>query len=81
MIFEMYSIKDNKTGYMQPTLEMSEETAVRKFAHLLADSTALISFASEDFDLYRIGEFNSDSGIVTPITPEFVTNGIALKEK
>ncbi|UPW41649.1 nonstructural protein [Peromfec virus RodF8_30] len=69
MSYGLYAIRDVKTGFMTPTIEASDDAAARNFTHSIVNSdTILFSFA-QDFSLYRIGTYDSDSALVTPLTP------------
>lgn len=67
MVYNVYSIRDSKTGFMSPLVDVNHEAATRNFHHsVLASDSVLRSFAS-DFSLYQIGTFDSDSGRITPL--------------
>jgi len=67
----LISVFDKKASYFHPPLAYDHVTqAIRSymaFARQKPDSQQ-IAF-SEDFDLYQVGDFNSVSGVVTPLIP------------
>ena len=75
MKFGVYSIRDVRQGFLSPTVEMSDTVAVRNFSHAVMKGDSLLQSFSSEYDLYKIGEFDTDSGLVTPVTPiEFLVS-------
>lgn len=72
MIFHMYSIRDRLVGFMTPTIEQSDPVAMRNF-QMACDSAkrdrSLMAFRPSDYSLYRIADFDSDSGELIPSFP------------
>lgn len=63
-MYEVYSIFDRVAGtYSEPFLALKKELAIRKFRYLLQNSPMVAS----DCDLYLIGTFDSDSGLIVPV--------------
>lgn len=75
MKYPMYAIKDVKVGFMQPTIDTSDQSAIRNFAFAINRNDGIMNFSPKDFDLYKIGEFDGDKGKITPCTPELVITG------
>lgn len=65
----MYAIRDAKTGYFAPTVEVNDFAAVRNFEHAVTNGDSLLFSHSDDFDLFKIGEYDSDSGLVSACSP------------
>lgn len=80
MLFEMYAIKDCKSGYLQPSCDVNKDVAVRNFAQAVQAGNGLLGFAPEDFELYKVGTYDTDSAVLTPCNPEFICSAISLKE-
>lgn len=79
MKMSMYAIRDIHVGFMTPQLDTNDETAKRNFAYGINNNPGIIGFRPADFDLYRIAEFDSDSGRIEPISPlVFVVNGASV---
>lgn len=66
----VYSIRDVHTGFLNPTFEVSDAVAKRNFAHaVLAVPDSLFTSHPDDYSLYRIGEFDTDSGSIVGFAP------------
>lgn len=75
MKFEVFSIRDLNSGFNQPFCETNERVAKRSFAYAVNNSD-LPGFAPGDFDLYRLGWFDTDNGSITPFdVPELIVHG------
>lgn len=78
MIFPIYSIKDSKVGFTPPTVDQNDGSAIRNFAYAI-NNGGIMNYSPNDFDLYKIGEFNDESGIVNSFKPpEFIVAGISV---
>lgn len=69
MIFGVYAMRDIKTGFMTPSLDPNDDAAVRNFYHAVSQSTGVLFTFPADFSLYRIGSFDSDTGVLVSETP------------
>lgn len=79
MKYPVYAIRDVKTTFFPPQVAQNEEEAKRNFAMMVNNPSGVIGFAPKDFDLYKVADFDSMKGEVTPVTPiEFVVSGSAL---
>lgn len=69
MKFGMYAIKDAKTGFMTPTVDQNDASALRNFEHAVNQPDSLLNSHPNDFALCRLASFDTDSGIceVLPI--------------
>lgn len=79
MMYSMYSVRDALTGFMTPVLEHNDPVAVRNFSmacdRIKADQSVM-AWRPSDFALYRIAEFNSETGELRPLVPPvLVCNG------
>lgn len=69
MKFPVYALRDVKVGFTNLTTDQNDDSARRGFAHALSSSSSsIMGFAPADFSLYRIGEFDIDTGILIPET-------------
>lgn len=74
MIYEMYAIYDKKAGlFGTPIYQVNLETAKRYFHYLCSKQTEIDPL---DLDLYYLGKFNSTTGEILPVKPDFVCGGI-----
>ena len=75
----MYCIQDMKTGFMTPTLDQNDLSAARNFASAVQQSQGVLFTHAEDFRLFKIADFNTDSGVVTPLSPQvLIAEGSAV---
>lgn len=66
---EIFAIKDDKTGsYSRPTYAVNQGACIRDMKILVNgdDQGNLISQYPEDFNLYRLGSFDQETGVITP---------------
>lgn len=72
----VYTIKDKKVGYLNPTFEQNDEVAARNFVHAVQTSGTILTSHREDFALYRLGMFDTQVGRFTlGDVPELVIDG------
>lgn len=83
MIYNMYSVQDRCANeFFAPRIFTNEPVAVRDFTNMVnvEEKGNLLNSHAGDFSLYYTGEFDSDTGIVSPAkTPKFIVNGMAVK--
>lgn len=82
---QVYSILDVKSSvFSQPFFMVSKGVALRNFGDLVNDPQTTISKHPSDFKLYFIGEFDDNSGGLSPLAqPEFICSAddFVLKDK
>lgn len=79
MIYPMFAIRDKYTCFMNPTVDQSVESAKRGFSYAINNNPGLMNFAPSDYDLYQIGEFDSESGVIKPLKAiKFICNGVEV---
>lgn len=66
MICYVYAIRDAKAGFLSPTFETADAIAIRNFSHAVINSTDVLKTFAGDFSLYRLGTYDTDSGVITP---------------
>lgn len=79
MKYRLYAVQDALSGFMTPVLEQNDAIAVRNF-RMACDSSnsssSLMTWNPVDFSLYHVADYDSDTGIVTPIVPiELICRG------
>lgn len=74
----VYSVRDVNVGFMNPMCDVNDNSAKRNFAYAI-NNTDLMSFSPADYDLFRVGSFDSDTGVfdVLPI-PELLVHGASV---
>lgn len=81
MVFGIYAIKDVYTGYLNPTFEGNDSVARRNFEHAVLRADSLLYSHPKDYDLYRIGMFDSETGVITPCTAELIVGASSIVSK
>lgn len=65
MIYLVSSIYDRRSkSFSFPTCSVNKEVLLRNTKILVTDGQTLISKYPEDFDLYVLGTFDSDTGVI-----------------
>lgn len=76
MKYDIYSYRDKVTGFGMLMLDQNEASAVRGFTYAVNGKYDLMAFKPSDFDLYRVGVFDADTGVITPEKiPVMICNG------
>lgn len=74
----MYCVRDNKVSFWSPQEDQNDQSAIRNFGYLLTHND-MIMYAPQDYDLYFVGTFDSDSGVMEPVTPiQFIASGASV---
>lgn len=83
MIYKMFSIRDSKAGiFHTPFYKTTHGEAERDFRSACNDQKSMMYTYPEDFDLYYSGEYNDQSGLVSPIdTPQHVIKAVQCVKK
>lgn len=80
MKYGLYSIRDVNVGWNQPFCEVNDAVAKRGFAYSV-NNNDLLGFRPQDFDLYKLGTFDPETGIVTDEIPVLVCHGTEVVQK
>lgn len=76
MVYGVYSIRDVKTGFMTPSMDVNDDSAARNFYHAVVKSEGILFTYSSDFALYKLADFDSDSGSISPLpVPVHIADG------
>lgn len=78
MKYPMYSIKDAKVGFTPPTCDQSDQSAIRGFGLAVNNGDGVMNYSPNDFDLYKVGEFDSEKGTIEKMIPEFIVSASSL---
>lgn len=81
MTMNIYAIRDLKTGFLAPTLDQNDAIAKRSFMFALNRPGTLEYSNAQDYDLFKIGEYDNDTGIITHCDKELVAQGSDLLKK
>lgn len=66
MIVNVYAMRDLKSNFMSPTVSVNDAVAMRSFDSAVETATNELSTHRDDFQLFRIGRFDMDKGILIP---------------
>lgn len=70
MKYGIYSIHDAAAHvFTAPTIDLTDESAIRGFSEAVNKSSSLMNFVPSDFSLYRIGTLDVESGKIEPFSP------------
>lgn len=73
MIMEMYSIKDRLQNFIPPVPFANEQIAQRWYKEMLSENLTM-KMSPSDFGLWKLGEWDSDTGKWTEDIREVVYN-------
>lgn len=81
--YKMYSVHDSKAEIFHPPFfKHSHGEAERELTTLVNDNKSTISQYPEDYNLYFVGEYNDQSGVITALaTPHHVAKAALLKKQ
>lgn len=78
---KIFAIKDLKIGsFTKPFVDTHEQNAIRGFEQVINDKQSMYAKYPEDFELWKIGSFNDESGKVEG-NIQCLTNGMALQKQ
>lgn len=69
MKYGVYSMRDNKTGFLTPTLDQNDQSAIRNFEHACQNTDSLFFTHPGDYSLWKIADYETDTGELFPLHP------------
>lgn len=75
MKYVIVSVQDVLTGFLGVSPAQSEKIAMRDFARAVKDKSSLLFSNPQDYRLYKVGEFDSESGKLDPCEPTVICSG------
>lgn len=70
MKIQTYAIYDSKAAvFSQPFFTQNNEVAIRSFSVTANDPQSNVSRFPADFSLHHIGEYDDETGVLTPQKP------------
>ncbi len=82
MKYGVYSIRDARTGFLPPTVDINDSSAMRNFAHACMQKESLLFSHIEDYALYKVADFFTDSGTFSEgQLPELIMDGSSIQRK
>lgn len=65
MKYSVFAIRDFKTGFLTPTVEVNAASAIRNFEHaVLRNDDSLFFSHPEDYSLFELGSYDTDTGMM-----------------
>ena len=81
-MLKIYSIKDTKAGFMNPIYLQNDEIAIRSIKKAANDvQPNAVNDFPEDKELWCLGTFDEDTGLISAIQPKFLVRVIDFIEK
>ena len=81
MKYPIYSIRDVKVGFGAPSIDINDQSRIRGFAYSV-NQEGIMNFKPKDYDLYKVGEFDTDKGIIIPEKiPKLMASGVDVYEE
>lgn len=77
----LYAIKDVKSGFSDPCVQVNDAVAARSFERQVPRISHDLGIPFSDFQLWRVGQFDMDSGLLRSETPELLLDGASLHLK
>lgn len=82
MILGMYAIYDKMVGYMIPSFCQNDQLAIRNFEiDITAPEARAINVHPEDFNLQKIGTYDTETGVLLPTTPTILVDAGSFVRK
>lgn len=83
MHYKMFSIRDQKAEiFTPPFYKKTHGEAERDFNSLVNDSKSTVSQFPDDFDLYYVGDYDDQTGVVKSLdTPQHVIKAVHVKRQ
>ncbi|UPW41026.1 nonstructural protein [Sigmofec virus UA08Rod_5712] len=79
MVLKIYAIRDLRTCFMTPTVDLNDSSAMRNFEAACRRSDSLMYSHSEDYSLFAVGYYDQDTGKIEPVfPPELVIDGKSI---
>lgn len=80
MKLNVYCMRDSMTGFLTPTFDYSDSTAIRNFSFAMNRKDTLFNANPKDYDLFCVGSFDSDTGKIEACVPRQVVQGVSVIE-
>lgn len=80
MISGVYALKDVKVGFWKPFTQPNDAVALREFDNLVnASNDSFIVQNYADLELYKLGEFNDETGVLST-NVQYLVKGVDVKK-
>lgn len=65
MLYGIYCVRDLKTSFLSPTVDVNDASAVRNFSHAIIASDNIMHTHRSDFELFKLGTFDTDTASIS----------------
>lgn len=80
MKLPVYAVRDLRSSFTGLTVDTNDATAARNFAHAVMQVGSIMHSHSQDFSLYRLAEFDTETGVLIPLSPiQLVMDGSSVE--
>lgn len=66
MTVNLYAMRDLKSDFMSPTVSVNDAVAMRSFESAIQSSQHELFTHRNDFQLFRIGQYETETGLLIP---------------
>ena len=80
MKYGVYCIRDIKSGWLSPTVDINDQVAIRNFAYAVQHNDMFSDFAN-DYSLFQIGVFDTETGDITSVSHVFLADAATPSRK
>lgn len=80
MVLGIYVMRDQRTSFMTPSFDMTDQAAIRNFEAAMQRVDSLLHSHPQDFSLYKIGEYDTLTAMISADTPQLLVDGASFKE-
>ena len=80
MMRPVFSVRDQMVGFNDPFIAVNQQVAERDFTNVVNNPNGRIYLNPNHYDLYRIGDFDTEKGILIPSEPELILTGMSVKK-
>lgn len=81
MIVPICCMRDQLTGFMNPFVVSNLDVAKRDFKIIVNDDTQSLHYNPQHFDLYHVGDFNTETGELLPCPADLILTGMSVIEE
>ena len=79
---KLYCVHDWKSGlFSKPVHDHDDNIAIRNFVSAVSAAEGALAEYPEDFGLYRVGEFDDETGMFEPESPYSLMSGLEAVRK
>ena len=81
-VLKIYALRDVRTqAYMRPMFLQNDAVLDRSVRDAMLDENSLLCSHPEDYQVFRLGEYDDNTGKITPCDPTHMFNVVDLQEK